>query len=192
MSTNPATDPVSRFSDLCRDIRLVLPEKLSLPVKSTRGALVAPGMFACNVDVCYPRNTLGHVETAPSKQDDWRRKSVGLRLALRYQGREYALDYWLGVAHFTLKVNPADPSRGVIHMKPDAITAASVMANLLMDYQSADDSFEEFCADFGYDTDSRRAERIHKDIQEQARQLRRLLSNDLPAFLNAFADQNDY
>jgi hypothetical protein len=40
-------------------------------------------------------------------------------------------------------------------------------------------TFEEFCADLGYDTDSRRAERTYKVCQRQAEKLERLLGRDL-------------
>ncbi len=66
------------------------------------------------------------------------------------------------------------------------------MHSLLTDYDSADCSFEEFCGEYGYDTDSRRAERIHRAVQEQARQMRRLLGDDLKTFLDALQEQDRY
>jgi hypothetical protein len=37
--------------------------------------------------------------------------------------------------------------------------------------------FEDWCAEYGYDTDSRKAERIYKAIQRQAESLKRLLGD---------------
>lgn len=41
------------------------------------------------------------------------------------------------------------------------------------------DSFEDWCGEYGYDTDSRRAERTYKAIERQSEKLRKLLGEDL-------------
>ena len=41
------------------------------------------------------------------------------------------------------------------------------------------EDFEEFCMEIGYDEDSRRAERIHKQCLAQTEQLRDFLGNDV-------------
>lgn len=58
--------------------------------------------------------------------------------------------------------------------KPKAPHAADVLYSLLMDGSALDQSFDEWCADFGYDTDSRKAERIFDACRDNARKLRRL------------------
>jgi hypothetical protein len=40
-------------------------------------------------------------------------------------------------------------------------------------------SFEDWCADYGYDTDSRKAERIYKACEREAEKLRNLLGDNL-------------
>jgi hypothetical protein len=39
------------------------------------------------------------------------------------------------------------------------------------------DFFEDFCSDFGYDTDSRKAENLHRECVKQARKVRKVFSS---------------
>ncbi len=59
---------------------------------------------------------------------------------------------------------------------------------LLSDSQAGEQDFEEFCAEFGYDTDSRKAERTWKACRAQAPKVKRLLGEDFERFL--YADRN--
>jgi len=54
-------------------------------------------------------------------------------------------------------------------------TAADVLACLVIDANAGEQSFEEFCSDLGYDSDSRKAERIHAACVRMAPRLRRFL-----------------
>ena len=64
-------------------------------------------------------------------------------------------------------------------------TAASVLECLLSDASGFDNSrsFEEWCSEYGYDTDSRKAERIYKVVEAQNRKLRTLLGEHYEEFL---------
>lgn len=53
--------------------------------------------------------------------------------------------------------------------------AYSVLACLDLVYSN---NFEDFCAEYGYDTDSRTAEKVYKECIEQDRQLRRLYTHE--------------
>lgn len=55
--------------------------------------------------------------------------------------------------------------------------ADSVLDCLVSDAAGLDGSrsFEEWCGDYGYDTDSRRAERTYKAVEKQSRKLRNFL-----------------
>lgn len=101
------------------------------------------------------------------KQDEWQQKANGFRVELKYQGRQYTLDFWQG------KGITADP------------TAESVLKCLLCDCQLAQDSFEDFCANLGYDTDSRKAFRVYQACKRENKRLRRLLGDDFEAFLHS-------
>ena len=54
-------------------------------------------------------------------------------------------------------------------------TAEDVLDCLAMDATSLGGSFEDWCAEFEYDTDSRRAERTFQVIEKQSKQLQRLI-----------------
>lgn len=61
-----------------------------------------------------------------------------------------------------------------IHYDPTAATVLSCIAADVASFESAI-SFEHWCSDFGYDTDSRRAEHCYKQIEKQHNDLIRLL-----------------
>ena len=57
-------------------------------------------------------------------------------------------------------------------VKPDAYTILACLKD------SAGDSFEDFCASYGYDTDSRTAEKIYHAIMEQERNVYKLFTHE--------------
>lgn len=99
-------------------------------------------------------------------QDEWQQNPNGYRCTLRYKGRRYTFDFWQGV--------------GIT----DDPTAAGVLECLLSDSTVSDD-FEEFCSEFGYDTDSRKAEATHKACVRVGENIKRLLGDDYDEFLQA-------
>lgn len=54
-------------------------------------------------------------------------------------------------------------------------TAAEVLECLASDASGADQSFKDWAGDYGYDIDSRKAERIYKAVAAQTRKLGRFL-----------------
>ena len=80
--------------------------------------------------------------------------------------------------------------QGSAHKKPP--TLVDVLACLHSDASGVQDgrTFEDWAGDFGYDTDSRKAESTFKACQKIARQLRDFLgAEDFDAFM---AQENDY
>ena len=63
--------------------------------------------------------------------------------------------------------------------KPKAPTAASVLHSLILDYSACEQSFESWCGDFGYDTDSRKAFGIYGACQKNADKLNRVIPRAL-------------
>lgn len=61
--------------------------------------------------------------------------------------------------------------------------AHDVLESLLSDASSADQSFEDWCGDYGYDTDSRKAERMYRAVVAQTAKLRRFLGEHFDAFM---------
>jgi hypothetical protein len=101
------------------------------------------------------------------KQDEWQQQANGYHCTLKYKGRQYSFDFWQGT--------------GITH----APTAEGCLECLLSDSAGADNTFEDFCSEFGYDTDSRKAERIYKQCQEVRENMERLLGDDFETFLYA-------
>jgi hypothetical protein len=66
-------------------------------------------------------------------------------------------------------------------------STADVLGCLLSDASGFESSrtFEEWCSDYGYDTDSRRAERTYKAIEAQSVKLRRFLGDRFEEFARA-------
>lgn len=69
-------------------------------------------------------------------------------------------------------------SQGEAHKTPP--TVDDVLDCLASDASGYDNSrnFEDWCSDYGYDDDSRTAERIYRAIAEQAKGLRHFLGDD--------------
>jgi len=103
-------------------------------------------------------------------QDEWQQKATGWHCTLRFQGRQYSFDFWQGPA---------------ITGEP---TAEGCLECLLSDAQSGEQDFESFCGEFGYDQDSRKAEKTWQACQKTTAGLKRLLGDDYEAFL--YADRN--
>lgn len=100
------------------------------------------------------------------KQDEWQQNSNGWRCTLKYQGRRYTFDFWQGVAI------SEDP------------TAEGCLECLLSD-ANVEADFHDFCREFGYDTDSRKAEATFKACLKVGKEMRRLLGDDFETFLYA-------
>lgn len=58
----------------------------------------------------------------------------------------------------------------------------------LSDGLSAKDSFSGFCSEFGYDEDSRNAERIYKSCEKSLKKIGRVFKCDLYELINEIAD----
>ena len=104
------------------------------------------------------------------KQDDWQRKANGYRVTLRYKGRQMSLDFWMGTG---------------LSGEPEADL---VLSSLLLDSSAVDQSFEDWCGEFGYDTDSRKAEATYNACRKSGEKLQRLLGDDFEAFRSAEND----
>lgn len=74
-------------------------------------------------------------------------------------------------------------SQGSAHVKPP--TAADVLSCLLMDARAAGSTFEDWCADLGYDSDSRKAERVWDACRKIAPKVQAFCGDDLSALERA-------
>lgn len=104
------------------------------------------------------------------KQSEWQQQANGYSVQLRYKGRQLTVDYWMGQA---------------LTREPDA---ASVLSSLLLDASACDQSFEEWCGEFGYDTDSRTAESTYQQCVKIGNKLQAFLGDDYEEFRSAEND----
>lgn len=93
--------------------------------------------------------------------------SSSWKVKLRYRGRRLTVPFYTG----PLAGEPRD--------------AESVLECLLSDAQAGEQDFEDFCSDFGYDSDSRRAEKIWRACRKIAPRLRQFLGDEYDAFMDA-------
>jgi hypothetical protein len=91
--------------------------------------------------------------------EGWTPGTHPYKVRLRFQGRKLTVPFYMGPAH------SSEP------------TAADVLACLVSDARAGDQSFEEFCSDFGYDADSRKAESTWKQCASLAPRIRRFLGD---------------
>lgn len=74
--------------------------------------------------------------------------------------------------------------QGMAH--EDGPTLAAVLACLMSDASAGEGgSFEDFCGEFGYDTDSRRAEQTYNACRDTAAAMRRMLGEHFDAVATA-------
>ncbi len=97
------------------------------------------------------------------QQDEWQQQANGWTVTLRLSGRRYTTSFWTGSAR------TREPNR------------EDVLSALLSDAQAGEKTFADFCADFGYDEDSRRALRTWSACRAMSRKLRRLLGTHYAA-----------
>ncbi|HJS81267.1 MAG TPA: hypothetical protein VJ742_00365 [Nitrososphaera sp.] len=109
----------------------------------------------------------GEAKLAYDKRDEWQKNSNDYRLTLKYQGRRMSLDFWQGMG---------------IKTAPDA---KGVLDCLLSDASCSLDSFEDFCSNCGYDSDSRKAYRLYTACVKSTARLQKLLGADYDAFFEA-------
>lgn len=98
--------------------------------------------------------------------DDWRQTANPWMVRLKYRGRQLTVPFWTGSA---------------ITADPDAEGVLDCLISDATAYDNARD-FEDFCAEFGYDTDSRRAERTYRECGALSARVHKFLGDDFEAF----------
>lgn len=108
-----------------------------------------------------------YLSKLPMDAQDWPRDAHHYRVVLRLEGRQLTTTFHQGSAH------TQEP------------TAADVLYCLCSDARAGELDFEDFCSEFGYDTDSRKAEKIWKACTDTAPKVRQLLGPWYEAVSNA-------
>jgi hypothetical protein len=93
-----------------------------------------------------------------SDPTEWDKSASHYRVTLTRNGKSMRVYYSMGVA---LRDAPSEPD--VIH-------------SLLLDASGVDEDFPDWCANLGFDTDSRKAERMYRACERTAASLARLFS----------------
>lgn len=102
-----------------------------------------------------------------TEPDDWQQSANPYTVTLRFQGRRLTCDFFTG-SGWTKEPNAAD-----------------VLSSLVLDANCGDMTFEEFCQEFGYDEDSRKAERTWRQCKRMSPKVRQFLGEHLDEVANA-------
>ena len=124
--------------------------------------------------LCESRNvriTSTYGLLAPGKTtadlDDWQKRANPYRCVLRYKGRQLTVYFFMGPAR------AEEPKQ------------ADVLSCMISDAYALEEDFEGWAQNLGYDTDSRKAERIYNESRKSGEKLRRLLGKDFDLFARA-------
>ena len=104
--------------------------------------------FSCDWVVERPDNLMD------KNMDHW-------RCVLKANGKTYAFYYSQGYGHH--------------HKEP---VLANVLESLANDYDPSDMSFEDFCSEYGYSEDSRKAEKVYRALRKETQALDRLFGEE--------------
>lgn len=159
------------------------------------------------------------VPNASGEADEWKRNAAKFRLTLTNGRTSETFDYWLGCGHWKWKSeygmgvpeaarmahgkirSPADclqskllcfeDKQSIIRRcKCDAPHPIDIINCLLMDASAAEQTFDEWCSDFGCDPDSRKAEATYRACDENGKRLYRVLGRELCDTIRQRIDEN--
>lgn len=98
--------------------------------------------------------------------DNWTMHLYHADNVKRVKGAELFSPYYTGLGHRSKQGTPRTP-----HI-------AGILHSLLMDASSGEELFSDFCANFGFDTDSRKALAMYLECQETGEKLRKVFSGE--------------
>ena len=105
--------------------------------------------------------------------DGWEHYAWNVTLTSERTGRSFTTPYRMGTAHRDRNGTPTRP-------KP-----ADVIKSLALDISSADQTWDEWAADYGYDTDSRKAHALWETCRKIREDLANLCGGERPAMFDA-------
>lgn len=103
--------------------------------------------------------------------------------SIQFKDIKEPFTYKTGIGHgIRGAAEKRDPSKSYVQVEgfgfAEVPNLISVLQSLLMDAEAASDTFEDFCLNLGYDTDSRRALETYLECQKTAVKLRALRLTD--------------
>lgn len=138
--------------------------------------------FLAGAGVTYAVRLVGETKRDEWKCDEW-------RVTFKANRIDFTTPFYTGTGHRAAPKKhvwgaPAANDHGPYarrwredNAKPVAPTAATVLASLIMDGAAIDESFADWCANFGYEEDSRKALQTYTDCCETGRKLRMLFTH---------------
>ena len=104
---------------------------------------------------------------------DWHSDANPWTVTLRYQGRQYTFPFWTGSGWTS---------------EPNTFDAAHCVLSDAIGFENSP-RFEDWAADYGYDTDSRAVARIYRAVERAHTNVRRLLGDDFADLV--YLDEDD-
>ncbi len=127
-----------------------------------------------------------------AKGEDWKQSAYEFVCVLSFRDRTMQVPYWMGSGHETFfgeKPRQNDHSLWAEERRQRAIppkpSAADVLSSLILDSSACDQTFDDWCGDFGMDTDSIKARDTYMECQRIGSEVRRLLGSYFPDFQKA-------
>jgi hypothetical protein len=108
------------------------------------------------------------IRRADANPNDMPRGSTHYRVTFHYDGRRMTVPFSQGPA---------------ITTPPTAADVLSCLASDASGYANASADYEEWCREYGYDSDSRKAERTFKAVERQTRALERVFGPEVSEVL---------
>lgn len=108
------------------------------------------------------------------KSDNWQDNADSWLITINGTG----FDYYTGIGHRDKKTD-----------RPQKPELSRVLHSLVMDASACDESFEDWCSNYGYDTDSRKALETYLKCQESTNKLRKagiFITENIREFLNKY------
>ena len=92
--------------------------------------------------------------------DEWKKTSNKYKARITYNKKSMTISFYTGSG-----------------WKKDPVLE-DILGSILQDTTYLDYGFEDFANEMGYDPDSRKAEKIYKEIQKQAKKINRIFSKE--------------
>jgi len=125
--------------------------------------------FLASISVNFSARAMGE-----TRRDDW--TCDAWRVTFKNQKHSIETDYFTGIGH-RVKPQTVHYAHGT---KPYAIApnAADVLHSLLLDGEACNESFNDWCANYGYSNDSLKAINTYQQCCKIGEDLRKLFSPD--------------
>ena len=108
------------------------------------------------------------MDDAPAYATDWTAGTNWYRVTLAYGRRRLTVPFGMGPA---------------LTEEPGADDVLNCLTSDASGYENSRGSFEEWASEYGYDTDSRKAEKIYEQVKQTTAELRRFLGDKFDAYV---------